>query len=348
MKTISLPLLAASLLLGTAAAATTDGICSPAEAALGKCFETGPGYVVEAVCGPNGEFPVVDSAGDSVFAYRITGPGSNGNGCSGVHDVSHGDLMIPVCTASPLTVVSSSPTIELQSAGQGDPSCGFGSGDMTTQVVKWDVEVDCNESKVFSVTFAGAVDAGLTSFLLKDAGNCRTNDILGPKCPTPPEVFCEGTSGCPCGNDSMNGGGCANSTGVGAVLAVSGSTSVAADDFVLQASNLPPNQFGLFLMAQDLGPIDVDLGSGVLCLGGPGIKIVRIKPIVQSDAQGMAQTQPGLIALSCTGALADPAISCITPGSTYNFQFYYRDATPLAGCTEAANLTNALRVTFSN
>ena len=185
MKSIALPFLAASLIVGAGNAAPTDGICSPDEAAQGKCFETAPGFVVEAICGPSGEFPVLDSAGDSVFAYRVTGPGFNGNGCAGVRDVSHGDLMIPVCTSSPLTVVSSSPQIELQPVGQGDPSCGFGTGDMTSQVVKWDVEVGGNESTIFSVTFAGSVDAELTSFLPKDATNCRTNDILGPKCPTP-------------------------------------------------------------------------------------------------------------------------------------------------------------------
>ncbi len=337
------PLLATNLVNGP------DGVCDAAEAGLGLCFETAPGYVFEAICGPNGEFPIIDTNGDSVFAYQITGPGLNGGNCSSVHNISHGSMKVPFCAQNPLTIVDSTPNVIVHTSGSGDPSCNFGVGNTSVDVIKWDVEVDCNTSTTWSITYAGNVAAELTEFLTKDAGNCRINTILGPSCSDPFVPFCQGDTNCPCGNTSSDGGGCLNSMGAGGKLTASGSTSVSADDLVLHAYDLPPNRFGVFLYAkQDPNPFLVHLGSGTVCLAGQGNKVVRIMPAVLTDAAGMVDTPPNLVALSCGGSLGSPSVACITAGETFNFQLYYRDIPSKFNCAEAQNLTNAIQVMFTN
>ncbi|MFT5199900.1 MAG: hypothetical protein ACI87O_002574 [Planctomycetota bacterium] len=342
-------LLLTSPLLGTHLINGPDGVCSTAEAGLGLCFETSPGYVFEAVCGPNGEFPVIDTNGDSVFAYQVSGPGLNGVNCSNIFNISHGSMKVPVCAQNSLTIVNSSSNLVVSTNGTGDGSCNFGVGDTSVDIIKWDVEVDCNASTTWSITYAGNVAAELTEFLTKDGVNCRINTILGPSCSDPFDPFCQGDVHCPCGNYSSDGGGCLNSTGAGGKLTASGSTSVGADDLVLQAYDLPPNQFGIFLYAkQDANPILFNLGSGTLCLAGQDNKVVRIKPIVLTSAAGTVDSPPNLVAISCSGSLGLPSITCITAGETFNFQLYYRDLPSTLNCTEAQNLTNAVRVMFTN
>lgn len=325
-----------------------DGVCSPDEEAQLLCFETSPGYVVEAVCGVNGEFPVIDANGNSVFAYQITGPGFGGGSCQNVMAVSHASMAIPVCTSNALTVVDSFPPVVVLGGGGGDPSCGFGVGDTSIEIIKWDVGVDCNASDTFHVTFAGVLQAGETEFVMKDGNTCRTGAILGPVCDPNVVTICEGTSGCPCGNnDPAGGSGCANSTGVGGILGWGGSTSVSADDLVLFGVNLPANESALFLMARDTGPVMNTLGGGLLCIGGPMNKIVRLLPVVNTGANGEISIGPGIVNLSCNGSVVNPMIGCITSGSTWNFQLYFRDTDPNSPCGNA-NTTNALAATFVN
>ncbi|MFT7679328.1 MAG: hypothetical protein ACI8QC_003329 [Planctomycetota bacterium] len=348
MKTLLVASMLAISLPALALANGPDGLCSPADAAQLLCFETTPGYVVEAICGPNGEFPVIDAMGNSVFAYQITGPGSNGNSCANVMNVSHASLKIPVCTFNGLTIVGSSPTITHAVNGSGDPSCGFGVGDTSVEIVKWDVEVPCDTFDIFSVTFAGVVEAAATEFQMKDGNDCRTNMILGPACDDSVITICEGTSGCPCGNnDPAGGSGCANSTGIGGILGWSGSTSVAADDLTLHAVNLPTNESALFLMARNTGPVMNTIGGGLLCLGGPMNKIIRLLPVTNTGANGSIDLGPGIVNLSCNGSIVNPMIGCITSGTTWNFQLYFRDTDPNSPCSNA-NTTNALSATFTN
>lgn len=343
----ALPLLTLAL---APLAPAQDGVCDPVEQIRGRCFVTPDGYVVEAVTGPLGEFPVVDANGDSVFAYSVTGPGVGGASCQGVRDISHVSFLLPVCdpaTGAGPDVIGASPAVGIQNPGHGDPSCGFGAGDASSRVVKWDFGSGCSETSIYSVTVAGLVPAAPTRLSLKAGTACFDGVILGPSCDGPFEPFCI-PADCPCSSPSTNGGGCVNSTGNGGVLSHAGSNSVAADDFVLVASNLPPNQFALFIMARSYEPVAMDLGSGVLCVGGLQNKIIRIRPVAMTDAAGTASTAPGLVALSCSGQLADPALSCISPGSSFDFQLYYRDPAFVGPCGEPSNLTNGLRVTFTN
>jgi hypothetical protein len=324
------------------ALAGSDGVCTPEGEALSHCFQTDDGYVVEIVTGPSGEFPVIDAHGNSVFSYLITGPGASGGSCAGVHDVSHADILIPVCDP-PFVIIDSFPAIELIRHGHGDGSCGFGAGDTGNDVLKWDFESGCDEASTRSFTIAGVVAAAPTTFLLKAATVCREGTILGPRCDGF-VVYCPGDSDCACGNDNPTGdGGCLNSTGNGARLSGSGSSSVLADDLVLHADQLPPNEMVLFLMARAVGDVRIPFKSGLLCLGGPGNKIVRLLDALSSGAAGEASYGPGIVALSCSGTLASIEF-CIQPGETWNFQTYYRDQ--LDGCGLGANTSNGLAVTF--
>lgn len=332
-------LTAASLLGGLAAPAFSmggDGVCTPLEQGQGLCFVSQDGFVVEAVTGPAGEFPVLDTFGNSVFSYRLTGPGNSGS-CM---NISHAAILLPECS-DPLGVVRANPNGEIPS--NGDPSCGFGENDPSTFVVKWNTGIPCNDTATFTVVIAGNVEAELTSFLIK-SDDCETGMILGPSCETAPALdpYCEGDqSDCPCGNVNLSGtGGCANSTGGGAVLTSSGSTSIAADDLVLELSGVPPGAMTLFIASQ--GIRRVPLLSGLLCVGGNGNKFYRYLPFGNADGQGIAMRGPGLIAYSCSGALAPG--SCIMAGQTWYFQAYYRD--PNDPCGTGANLSNGLCGTF--
>jgi hypothetical protein len=140
-----------------------------------------------------------------------------------------------------------------------------------------------------------------------------------------PYCFCG--SGAPCSNTDPNAG-CANSTGQGALMGASGSTSVAADDLILTVSQLPPNQFAFMFKANNaIGPFV--FGDGFRCAGGA---LVRFG-VQNSGATGTISKGPGLA-----------ATYGIAPYSTYRFHCWYRD--PLGPCGSGFNTPNAISVTF--
>ncbi len=118
-----------------------------------------------------------------------------------------------------------------------------------------------------------------------------------------------------------------NSSGLAAIIQPGGSSSVSAGDFTLSASRIPRDQPGLFFFGNNA--IEVPFGNGVRCVGGQ----VHRLPAAQSDV--------GLMQASVFGA---PTAGVLTPGSTWNFQAWYRD--PVAGGS-GFNLSNGYRVTFT-
>ena len=124
-----------------------------------------------------------------------------------------------------------------------------------------------------------------------------------------------------------------NSTGIGADLAVSGSTSVTAADLELLGTNLPTSSFGYVLMSQVEDHVPGFGGSqGTLCLGTP---IFRFSESVQnSGILGEIAFRPDFANL--------PGGQQFVEGESWIFQYWFRDANP--GLT--ANTTGALRVTF--
>jgi hypothetical protein len=67
-----------------------------------------------------------------------------------------------------------------------------------------------------------------------------------------------------------------NSSGSSAVIAYSGSTSLAANNMVLHASQCPPRQPGIFFY----GPaqLDVPFGNGHLCVGSGVVGLFQLRP----------------------------------------------------------------------
>jgi hypothetical protein len=124
--------------------------------------------------------------------------------------------------------------------------------------------------------------------------------------------------------------GAPNSVGGGGVFSSTGSTSVAANDLHLVAGALPPNQFGIFYYG--LNQTQVALGNGWRCVGGSTQRL----PVVQISSWGDVW-----VALDITSP--PQSSGQITAGSTWNFQFWYRD--PGHGAA-GYNLTDALSASF--
>jgi hypothetical protein len=121
-----------------------------------------------------------------------------------------------------------------------------------------------------------------------------------------------------------------NTTGVGAELLATGSTQVASADFQLNAVQLPANLPGVFFVGST--QINTPFGDGVRCAGGA---VSRFNPPVSSSSAGVATR---VVDMS-----APPASSLFTPGSTWNFQYWYRDP---GGLLSTFNLTDGLSVTW--
>jgi hypothetical protein len=117
----------------------------------------------------------------------------------------------------------------------------------------------------------------------------------------------------------------ANSAGAGARIDSFGTPSVGTSGFTLTVRCAPPNHVGLFFYGA--APTNVPFGSGRKCVDNP---VARLTPVAAVDAQGRL-VRP--VAMASTP---------ITAGSTWRFQFWYRD-------THGAffvNESDALRATF--
>ena len=139
--------------------------------------------------------------------------------------------------------------------------------------------------------------------------------------------YCFCGTGAPCGNIDPNAG-CANSTGQGALLSASGSSSVSADNLVLTVSQLPVNVFAFMFRANNaIGP--TPFGDGFRCVGGGLIRF----GVQNSGATGTITRGPGLA-----------AAYGIAPFTTYRFHCWYRD--PAGPCGFQFNTPNAITVSF--
>jgi hypothetical protein len=134
---------------------------------------------------------------------------------------------------------------------------------------------------------------------------------------------------CPCGNAGVAPRGCANSTGQGALLSASGSSSVSANTLVVSASGLPATAPALLFQGttQVNGGAGVAFGDGLRCAGGV---VTRLG--TRTAAGGTAQWGPGFL---------PPA----TPAQTLHFQAWYRN---VAGpCGSGWNLSSARSIALT-
>lgn len=136
---------------------------------------------------------------------------------------------------------------------------------------------------------------------------------------------------CPCDNHDA-AAGCANSSGQGALLGASGSSSLSADDLLLDLdSHLPGRAALLFAGVNQVnGGHGLPFGDGLRCVGGGVLRLgVKI-----ADGAGRAQWGPGLS--SGTDWMA---------GMSSYLQAWYRDpgASP---CGSEFNTSNGMAVFF--
>jgi hypothetical protein len=118
-----------------------------------------------------------------------------------------------------------------------------------------------------------------------------------------------------------------NSTGEGARMSASGSTTPGVGVLQLEAAPLPPNKAGLVIMSRsELAA--TPFAAGYLCLGAP---VVRL-PLTTTGSGTL------VTALNWSGAS-----SAIAAGDTWVFQTWFRDAQPNS---PGANLSEGLRLSF--
>lgn len=122
-----------------------------------------------------------------------------------------------------------------------------------------------------------------------------------------------------------------NSSGAPALMSSSGLPSVSGNAFTLLCTGCPAGTNGLFYYGNT--QIQLPFGNGIRCVGGTLWRL----PVVTTNGSGAASQ-----------ALDFPSLlgpSQITPGSTWKFQFWFRDASVGPG---VFNTSNGLSVTFCN
>ncbi|MCP5020608.1 MAG: hypothetical protein GY930_02430 [bacterium] len=134
-----------------------------------------------------------------------------------------------------------------------------------------------------------------------------------------------------------------NSTGSMGELAISGSLHVSQKDILLSASNLPPGHIGYFLMSQSSESNYLPAPSqGLMCIG-ISTPIIRINTAPYVSWIGGSGEASFILPFDNLPDFAGlPTI--ILPGSTWNFQMWYRDTNPHT----TSNTTNAARAQFCN
>ena len=128
-----------------------------------------------------------------------------------------------------------------------------------------------------------------------------------------------------------------NSTSNPGLIDWFGSTVAADNNFSLEVSQLPPQQFGYFLTGTARDFIFMPGGSqGLLCVGGSLGRFNTISQIRNSGLFGIFDLQLDLTSMPTNPS--QPALA----GQTWTFQCWYRDFNP----SSTSNFTEALEVVF--
>ena len=118
-----------------------------------------------------------------------------------------------------------------------------------------------------------------------------------------------------------------------------GGRTVAQNDLLLTANNLPASAFGFFLTSQTQGFVTQPAGSqGNLCLGGAIGRYVGAGQVLDSGAAGQFALTLDLNQMPTPTGLV-PAVA----GETWNFQSWFRDS--VAG-QATSNFTDAVSLSF--
>ncbi|MCB9916603.1 MAG: FG-GAP repeat protein [Planctomycetes bacterium] len=164
-------------------------------------------------------------------------------------------------------------------------------------------------------TYEFAAGSPLDSTNLAFSGRVVVRSGGAPGC-LPPSNYCTAT---------------ANSTGAPAAISYLGTNSVANNDLFLFATGLPPSQTGVFYYGPQA--TSFAFGNGVRCVGGG--TVYRL-PVTITGPGGVTAWQ-----LDITSP--PEASGQITAGSTWYFQYWFRDP---SGGGSNFNLSNGLKVPF--
>ncbi|MFT7679064.1 MAG: hypothetical protein ACI8QC_003063 [Planctomycetota bacterium] len=127
-----------------------------------------------------------------------------------------------------------------------------------------------------------------------------------------------------------------NSSGQSGKLFPTGSQTATDNDFVLVASALPEDSFGMVLVGRDPALLLGAYGSlGILCLDPMTLGMVRQSVRVTGEAGFMAMP------VDLSSVPTNP-VQSILAGETWRFQVWYRDKIP----NHVSNMTEAISITF--
>lgn len=121
-----------------------------------------------------------------------------------------------------------------------------------------------------------------------------------------------------------------SSVGDGARIAAYGCTWISAQNFRLAAQFTPPASRGVLFLGH--GQASTPPGAGTLCVPGLYHRLAT----VNVQASGQVQIQVDLSA---------SAAHTLSAGSTWYFQFWYRD--PSSGSISRHDTSDSLRATFA-
>jgi len=125
-----------------------------------------------------------------------------------------------------------------------------------------------------------------------------------------------------------------HSTGAGALMSMDGTRSISANDFTLLATACPPGKVGIFYYGPN--QIQASFGDGFRCVGG---MTQRLYPAVFADGAGTAER-----GVDFTQHPVNSGSSMIQAGSTWKFQFWFRD--PMGPGGTGSNLSDGLSASF--
>lgn len=242
-------------------------------------------------------------------------------------------------TADDLQVVLSAPTkpnfphwVVQGGADLGWPaSGGLQVGDASTLVLNGEIQTGLPGTSIWNLQIEPVPGSGHNGVTGHFTSGAHFELVYLPAGEGPGVGYCFGNA-CPCGNNDPNAG-CANSTGIGALLVATGLASVANDDLALVEADMPAGTIGVFFAGQGQGLSP--FGAGLNCVASGPLGLIRFPAGVSDPA--------GTLSLSAVISTAQAIVpASLAAGSTWNFQGWYRD--PAAACGNGVNLSNALRV----
>jgi len=124
-----------------------------------------------------------------------------------------------------------------------------------------------------------------------------------------------------------------NSTGSAATISLTGSSSIAVNSIVLRAAPVPAGETGLYYYGDS--QVAFPFGNGIRCVSGQSGQVFRLFPISVTEPSGTLRHFLNLLGLPSGGA--------ILPGSTWNFQAWFRDP---AGGGAGFNLSDGVSISF--